>query len=62
MAVPVDVIDPALMERAAYSALFEFGGDLTTLPAQGNMDAARENAVAFARAVFDRLATQEVAA
>ena len=58
----VDVIDPALMERAAYSALFEFGGDLTSLPAQGNMDAARDNAGAFARAVFDRLVAQEVAA
>lgn len=58
----VDVIDPPLMERASYSALFEFGGDLATLPPQGNMEAARENAGAFARAVFDRLTTQEVAA
>ena len=52
----VDVIDPPLMERAAYSALFEFGGDLATLPAQGNMAAAMENAGAFARAVHGRLA------
>ena len=58
----VDIIDPSLMERASYSALFEFGGDLTTLPPQGNMDAARENASAFARAVFDRLVAKEVAA
>ena len=58
----VDVIDPPLMERAAYSALFEFGGDLTTLPAQGNMKAAVENAEAFARAVFDRLNTKAMAA
>ncbi len=28
----VDIIDPPLMERAAFSALFEFGGDLRTLP------------------------------
>lgn len=58
----VDVIEPALMERAAYSALFEFGGDLTTLPRQGNMEAAIENAGAFARAVFQRLSYQAVAA
>ena len=58
----VDVIEPALMERAAYSALFEFGGDLTTLPRQGNMEAAIENAGAFARAAFQRLSAQAVAA
>ena len=51
----VDVVEPALMERAAYSALFEFGGDLGTIPAQGNMAAARTNATAFARAVYARL-------
>ena len=48
----VDVIDPPLMERAAYSALFEFGGDLRSMPAQGNMDGAIENAAAFAQAVY----------
>ena len=58
----VDVIDPPLMERAAYSALFEFGGDLTTIPAQGNMNAAIENASAFAQAVFDRLNVKAMAA
>ena len=58
----VDVIDPALMERAAYSALFEYGGDLSSLPPQGNMQAARDNAEAFARAVFHRLTLQEAAA
>jgi chromosome partitioning protein len=58
----VDVVSPGLMERAAYSALFEFGGDLTTLPAQGNMEAARDEAGRFARAVYDRLVGQEVAA
>lgn len=58
----VDVIEPCLMERAAYSALFEFGGDLTTLPRQGNMEAAIENAGAFARAVFQRLSVPAVAA
>lgn len=54
----VDVIDPPLMERAAFSALFAFGGDLHSMPAQGNMARARENAAAFAQQVFKRL-TQE---
>ena len=58
----LDVIDPPLMERASYSALFEFGGDLSALPPQGNMAAARENAAAFARAVFTRLTAQAAAA
>ena len=52
----VDLIEPSLMERAAFSALFEFGGDLRTMPAQGNMAAARENAALFAQAVYHRLA------
>lgn len=54
----IDVIDPPLMERAAFSALFAYGGDLYSMPAQGNMDRARENAQAFAQQVFKRL-TQE---
>lgn len=52
----VDLINPPLMERAAFSALFEFGGDLYTMPAQGNMDGAIENAAQFAQAVYQRLA------
>lgn len=51
----VDIIEPALMERAAFSALFEFGGDLRSMPAQGRMEGAIENAGAFARSVYDRL-------
>ncbi len=51
----VDVIDPPLMERAAFSSLFAFGGDLHTMPPQGNMDGARENARAFALQVYKRL-------
>ena len=43
------------MERAAFSALFEFGGDLRSMPPQGNnMDAAIENARTFAQAVRKR--------
>jgi chromosome partitioning protein len=52
----VDVVMPPLMERAAFSALFEFGGDLRTMPPQGNMQAATDNAASFARAIYDRLA------
>jgi chromosome partitioning protein len=52
----VDVVLPPLMERAAYSALFEFGGDLRSIPAQGVMEGALENASAFARAIYQRLA------
>ncbi|MBF0856551.1 ParA family protein [Gluconobacter oxydans] len=51
----VDVITPPLMERAAFSALFEFGGDLHSIPPQGNMVAAIENADGFAQAVYRRL-------
>jgi len=51
----VDLIDPPLMERSAFSALFEFGGDLRSIPAQGNMDGAIENATLFAQAVYKRL-------
>lgn len=51
----VDVITPPLLERAAFSALFEFGGDLRTMPPQGNMASAAENAASFAQAIYDRL-------
>ena len=51
----VDVITPPLMERAAFSALFEFGGDLRTMPAQGKMEHAADNAAQFAQAVYQRL-------
>lgn len=55
----VDLIEPSLMERTAFSALFEFGGNLRSMPAQGNMDAAIANAEGFARAVYARLATED---
>jgi chromosome partitioning protein len=51
----VDIVTPPLMERAAFSALFEFGGDLRTMPVQGKMEPAAENASAFAQAVYNRL-------
>ena len=51
----VDIIQPELMERAAFSALFEFGGNLRTMSAQGNQENAIQNATGFAEAVFKRL-------
>lgn len=51
----VDVVQPPLMERTAYSALFEFGGDLRSMPPQGQMDGAIQNASAFAKAIYKRL-------
>lgn len=51
----VDVIDPPLMERAAFSSIFAFGGDLQSMPPQGNMESARDNARAFAMQVYNRL-------
>lgn len=58
----VDVIEPSLMERAAFSAFFEFGGDLRSMPAQGRMAGALENASDFAQAVYQRLTAQEAVA
>lgn len=51
----IDVIDPPLMERTAFSGIFAFGGDLHSMPPQGNMDSARANARAFAMEVYKRL-------
>ena len=51
----VDIIRPPLLERAAFSALFQFGGNLRTMPAQGNMETAIDNASQFAQAVYRRL-------
>lgn len=57
----VDVIEPELMERAAFSSLFAYGGDLHTMPVQGNLDAAKENAAGFAQAVVKRLTSGDEA-
>lgn len=51
----IDIIEPPLMERTAFSSLFEFGGNLYTMEKQGNMAAAIDNAEAFAMAVYKRL-------
>ena len=49
----VTVIEPPLMERSAFSALFAYGGDLRSMPQQGRMDRAIENAQLFAKFVFN---------
>lgn len=52
----IDVIEPSLMERAAFAALFEYGGNLGTMPTeQGNMASARLNAATFTEQVYNRL-------
>ena len=51
----IDIIYPPLMERSAFSSLFEFGGTLRDIPPQGNMDGAIQNAKDFAQAVYFRL-------
>lgn len=51
----VDLIEPPLMERAAFSAIFEFGGDLRSIPPQGNMAGARDNARVFSEEIYKRL-------
>lgn len=55
IAAGVDVIEPPLMQRAAFSALFHHGGNLRTMPAQGKQDGAIENAQAFAQQIVNRL-------
>lgn len=54
----VEIIDPPLMERGAFAAFFEFGGDLRSMPPQGSHDAALDNARDFAAAVLARLARE----
>ena len=51
----VDIIFPPLMERAGFSALFEFGGNLRTMPVQGRIESAIENAQIFSEEVYKRL-------
>lgn len=73
IAAGVDVINPPLMQRAAFSALFHFGGDLHNMPlplpekptatqrkkAQEQQNAAIQNAQAFAQQVINRLTGEQ---
>ena len=51
----VKIIRPSLMERVAFASLFDLGGDLYTMPEQGQMMNARKNAQAFAKSVYKLL-------
>jgi chromosome partitioning protein len=57
----IDVIEPSLVSRAAFSEIFAFGGDLTAMAQNpdmvtgGRIDKALENAKAFTEAVYERL-------
>lgn len=57
----IDVIEPPLVARTAFSELFAYGGDLAAMMEDphmvtgGNIDKALENAKAFTEAVYDRL-------
>ena len=57
----IDVIEPSLVARAAFSELFAHGGDLTSMMNDpeiltgGKVDKALLNATAFTEAVYERL-------
>jgi len=57
----IDVIEPSLVARAAFSELFAHGGDLTSMMRDpeiltgGKVDKALLNATAFTEAVYERL-------
>lgn len=57
----VDVIEPSLVNRSAFSEIFAYGHDLETMEADpkmttgGRIDKAIENARQFAEAVYERL-------
>jgi chromosome partitioning protein len=57
----IDMIEPSLVARAAFSELFAHGGDLTSMlnnpdiVTGGKVDKALLNAQAFAEAVYERL-------
>lgn len=57
----IDVIEPSLVARSAFSELFAYGNDLTAMmnnpqmTTGGRVDRAIENARAFTEAVYDRI-------
>jgi chromosome partitioning protein len=60
-AAGIDVIEPSLVARSAFSELFAYGGDLSAMlnnpqiTTGGRVDKAIENARAFTEAVYDRI-------
>lgn len=57
----IDVIEPSLVARAAFSEIFAYGGDLTAMMKDPNMvtggkvEKALENAKEFMEAVYERI-------
>lgn len=57
----IDLIEPSLVARAAFSEIFAYGGDLTSMMKDpemltgGKVDKALENAQKFTEAVYERL-------
>jgi len=60
-AAGIPVLDTAIVERAAYRDIFDFGGLLAELPADqvSNLEKARHNAAAFAGELLARLKQTE---
>ena len=60
-AAGIDIIEPSLVARSAFSELFAYGHDLTAMMNNpemmtgGRVDKAIENAKAFTEAVYDRI-------
>lgn len=57
----VEILGPTLTTRATFRALFYYGGDLYSMPQNSGLEKARENAEAFADAVFFRLTKENAA-
>ncbi|WP_122519555.1 ParA family protein [Pannonibacter phragmitetus] len=57
----IDVLMTAIVERAAYRDMFEFGGSLATLDPKlvTNLDKARDNAALFAAEVLERIQVRQ---
>lgn len=51
----IHILEPELLERTAFDALFSYGGGLRNIPPHGNMEKAIENASKFTNAVFERM-------
>ncbi|MFN4169718.1 MAG: ParA family protein [Pannonibacter phragmitetus] len=57
----IEVLMTAIVERAAYRDMFEFGGSLATLDPKlvTNLDKARDNAALFAAEVLERIEVRQ---
>ena len=53
--IGAEVLEPSLIQRATFRALFFYGGDLYSMPQQSGSAKALENAEAYAESVKERL-------